>query len=141
MELNRKKISLSLNISVTEETLNALLEYRNRRKLPSLDDAASALLADKLGKSPSPMWTDSEILSIHEGGKTILVALYKKSLSPAEIAQETGIEAGVLRAYLAHLTRRYNKLKKEHLHLWNDNIEKYEINPRYSDMIARLLLG
>ena len=141
MEMNRKKISLSLNISVTEETLNALMEYRNGRNLPSLDDAASALLADKLGKSPSPMWTDSEILSLHEEGKKILAALCKKPMSPAEIAQEIGIEAGALRAYLAHLTRRYNKLEKEHLHLWNENIEKYEIHPRYSDMIARLLLG
>lgn len=139
MEVEHRKVNLKLNISITEETLNALVDYRNRRGLPSLDDAASTLLADNLGKSSSPMWTDSEILALGEGGKKILAALCKSALSPREIAQETGINSGALKAHLAHLTRRYKKLKKEYLHRWNENIDKYEIDPRYSKTISRLL--
>ena len=140
MGMNRKKVNLELTISITEETLDALMDYRNHRDLPSLDDAASALLADKLGKSLSPLWTDSEILGLHDGGKRVLAALCKEPMSPKEISQETGIAGDALRAHLAHLTRRYNKLKKEHLHIWNEDIEKYEVNPRYLETISRLLV-
>ena len=140
MGMNRKKVNLELTLSITEETLNALMNYRNQRNLPSLDDAASALLADKLGKTSSPLWTDSEILGFHDGGKKILAALCKEPMSPKEISRETGIMGDALRAHLAHLTRRYKKLKKEYLHLRNENIGKYEVNPKYLETISRLLV-
>jgi len=139
MEIRSKKISLKVDVSMAEETLSELMAYRNNRGFPTLDDAISEILASKLGKSSSPMWTDSEILAVHEGGRAILKALCRKAMSPAEIAQEAGMGEGELRAHLAHLSRRYKKLKKEPLHEWNENIEKYEISSKYLDMLSRLL--
>jgi hypothetical protein len=139
METKPKKISLKVEVSMTEETLSALMTYRDSRGFPSLDEAISELVASKLGKSSSPIWTDSEILAIPEGGRTVLKILCKKAMSPAEIVQEAGVGEGELRAYLAHLSRRYKKLKKEPLHIWNESIGKYEANPKYIDMLSRLL--
>lgn len=139
MESKPKKISIRVEVSMTEETLSALMTYRDKRGFPGLDEAISELLASNLGQSSSPMWTDSEVLAIHEGGKRILKALCSKAMSPAEIVQETGMREGELRAHLAHLSRRYKKLMKEPLHIWNESIEKYEINPKYLVMLSRLL--
>jgi hypothetical protein len=140
METKPKKINVKVEVSMTEETLNALMTFRNSRGFPSLDETVSELIASKLGKSSTPMWTDSEILAIHEGGKAILKVLCGKAMSPAEIAQETGMGKGELRAHLAHLSRRYKKFTKEPLHVWNENIEKYEANPKYIEMLSRLLV-
>lgn len=139
METRPKKINVKVEVSMTEETLTDLVAYRNTRGFPNLDEAISELVASKLGKSSSPMWTDSEILTIPEGGRTVLKVLCRKAMSPSEIAQEAGMDEGKLRAYLAHLSRRYKKLQKEPLHVWNESIEKYEANPRYIDMLSKLL--
>lgn len=139
METKPKKIIVKVEVSMTEETLGALITYRDSRGFPSLDETISELVARKLGKSSSPMWTDLEILAIPEGGRTVLKVLCKKAMSPSEIAQEASIGEGKLRAYLAHLSRRYKKLQKEPLNIWNQSIEKYEVNPKYIDMLSRLL--
>jgi hypothetical protein len=84
---------------------------------------------------------DRALMARAHGGRKILRALGKKPMPPSEISSSLGTSDGELRAYLAHLTRRYMKLKKEALHQWNENIQKYEINPKYSRMIQRLLSG
>jgi hypothetical protein len=139
METKPKKIIAKVELSMTEETLNDLMAYRKTRGFPSIDEAISAMIADNLGNTSSPMWNDSEVLAIPEGSRTVLGTLCKKAMAPAEIVQETGISDGKLRAYLAHLSRRYTKLQKEPLHLWNESIGKYEVNPKYIDMLSRLL--
>jgi hypothetical protein len=139
MENKLKKMIAKVELSMTEETLHDLMAYRDRRGFPSIDEAVSEIIASKLGKTSSPMWTDSEILAIPEGSRAVLGALCKKSMDPAEITQETGISEGKLRAFLAHLSRRYKKFQKEPLHIWNESIQKYEVNPKYIDMLSKLL--
>lgn len=139
MQTSPKKMIAKVELHMTEETLNDLMAYRNSRGFLSIDEAISEIVASKLGKTSSPMWTDSEVLAIPDGGRTVLGALCKKAMSPAEITQETGIDEFKLRAYLAHLSRRYKKLQKDPLNVWNESIEKYEVNPKYIAMLSRLL--
>ena len=135
-----KKVKIEAVVSLTEQILDSLVAYRNTRGFLSLDEAISAIVTDHLGTSSTPLWKDAEILNMPEAEKQIIKAVFQSgSMTPSEIVNKTGISDTSLRGHLAQVTRRYRRLKKEPLIKFNKATGKYEPDPRYREMILRLL--
>jgi hypothetical protein len=135
-----KKVKINVTVSLTEETLEVLFNYRKTRGFPSFDEAISTIISDSLGSSSTPMWTDTEIISMPDAERQIIKTIFVNgSMSFNEIANKTGINDDSLRGHMAQITRRYRSLKKEPLIKFNETTGKYEPESRYREMILRLL--